>query len=198
MPNPPLHMKRYSMEMLSDTVDGELLKQCSEHSGCAGKTAGLPLRGEFGFTAIEDVTLDLVRLVCHVYATGDAANWDAALKCAEDRLGPLDGPEFMSRVALLMSAVRIERQGRFIFMSAGCCHICNDELLLQSVIKVARQGDTELVHEIAVTLACSGHVNRIEQAAHALGALQARRNVPVHGQRPETWTTLDRPSAQLH
>ena len=154
---------------------------CGGEEECAGAAAALPLREDFGFKPIEDVTLDLFRLICQTYASGDAGSWDAALNHAEGKLGPLDGPSFVARITALVRALRAERNGRFSFMSAGCRHLHDDELCVLTVIKAARQGDQATLEEVACHLARGSESTRIELAARALGGLQLRHEALLQG-----------------
>lgn len=108
---------------------------------CAGHALGFPLRSALGFTPIENITLDVLRCICDVYATASAQAWEAAMRLAEEQLGPADGPLLVARVTALLRALHQERGIGFSYLSTGCQHVSPDELTIAALLKAARLGD---------------------------------------------------------
>lgn len=120
---------------------------------CAGQALGFPLRSSLGFLPIENLTLDVFRCVCDVYATASAQPWEIAIKFAEEQLGPVDGPLLVARVTAFLRALRKERAVGFSYLSAGCQHVSPDELTVTGLLKAARNGDrSALERGLALTL----------------------------------------------
>ncbi|MEQ1652408.1 MAG: hypothetical protein ABL897_07970 [Hyphomicrobium sp.] len=166
---------------------------------CAGHAGGFPLRKDFGFTPIEDVTLELLRCVGQLYGTGDAGYWHTALDHADRRLGQSDGPVLVARVTALLRAIRAERNGGFTFLSPGCSHICDDEVAVMTAVKAARQGDSETMRHVACHVARGHEVHKIETAARLLAREQARFRKPDAGHEPSARDGDDAmPSTTLH
>ncbi|HPG88228.1 MAG TPA: hypothetical protein PLD46_01135 [Hyphomicrobium sp.] len=159
------NVKKDPPEFILDTDDG---------NDCAGHAAGMPLRRDLKLLPIEDVTLDLFRCVGLMFSTGDGNYWNCALEHAEKQLGVLDGPLFVARLTTLLRAIRTERHGAFSFLSAGCLHICDDEFAVMTMIKAARQGNFETLHEVAHHFARSSTVRRIDYAIRAIASEQSR------------------------
>jgi hypothetical protein len=124
-----------------------------DESVCAGQALGFPLRSSLGFLPIENLTLDVFRCVCDVYATASAQPWEVAIKFAEEQLGLVDGPLLVARVTALLRALRKERATGFSYLSAGCQHVSPDELTMTGLLKAARRGDrSALERGITLTL----------------------------------------------
>lgn len=82
--------------------------------------------------------LAIVRFLCAAYCTDDAKYWHAALCCAEDTMGPIDGPSFLARAATLVIAIRKERIRDFEFLPAACERASPDEAHLLQMLAAAR------------------------------------------------------------
>jgi hypothetical protein len=146
---------------------------------CAGHALGFPHRADLGFLPIENLTLDVFRCLCDVYATGSAQPWEIANKIAEDSLGAAEGALLVARVTALLRAVRAERKLGFSYLSIGCQHISPDELAVAGVLKAARARD-ESAMERGLTLALDNFQTsaRTQFAARALAALQSQHMPP--------------------
>jgi hypothetical protein len=105
----------------------ETAANAPDETACAGHALGFPLRSELGFMAIENVTLDIFRCVCDVYATASAQPWEVAVRLSEEQLGAIDGPLLVARVTALLRALRQERAVGFYYLSVGCQHVSPDE-----------------------------------------------------------------------
>jgi hypothetical protein len=124
-----------------------------EETVCAGQALGFPLQASLGFLPIENLTLDVFRCVCDVYATASAQAWEFAVKFAEKQLGPVDGPLLVARVTAFLRALRKERRVGFSYLSPGCQHVSPDELTVTGLLKAARNGDrSALERGLALTL----------------------------------------------
>jgi len=120
---------------------------------CAGQALGFPLQTSLDFLPIENLTLDVLRCVCDVYATASAQAWEIAVKFAETQLGPVDGPLLVARVTAFLRAMRTERRIGFSYLSVGCQHVSPDELTVTGLLKAARNGDHSAVERgLALTL----------------------------------------------
>lgn len=121
------------------------LENSNETPGtCAGRANGFPLRREFGFTPVEDVTLDVFRCVCDVYVTGSAQGWDVAITTASEKLGAADGPLLVARVTAFLRALKAERMGNVSYLGFGCSHVCPDEVAILTLIKSIRLNDANV------------------------------------------------------
>jgi hypothetical protein len=147
-------------------------KPCEDDGECMGAKLGLPLRSGMGFTTVEEVTLDCLRLVAWSYASGESPAWDKALEFAERHFGTQHGHLVAVRLCGLMRALRVERQTGFTFLSAHCRHICNDELAVMSLIKAARQGRDATLQEICRYVTGHSLAQRTIAAAEWLAAAQ--------------------------
>jgi hypothetical protein len=154
-----------------------------EDGVCAGHALGFPLRSDLGFLPIEDITVDLFRCVCDVYASGSAKPWEIAMTMAEERLGPSEGPHFVALVTALLRALRIERKTGFSYLSIGCNHISPDELTVAGLLKSLRARDASSSERgFNMTLANPEPGARTRLAAQALATAQLRfegRNRPA-------------------
>lgn len=146
---------------------------------CAGHALGFPMRAELGFLPIESVTLDVFRCLCEIYTTGAVQPWEIAMKEAEEKLGPSEGPVLVGRVTALLRALRSERKVGFSYLSIGCQHVSPDELAVSGLLKAARAGD-ERALERGLKLALDGpHPSvRTQLAIRALASQQLRHINP--------------------
>jgi hypothetical protein len=144
---------------------------------CAGQALGFPLQASLGFLPIENLTLDVFRCVCDVYATASAQAWEFAVKFAEKQIGPVDGPLLVARVTAFLRALRKERRVGFSYLSAGCQHVSPDELTVTGLLKAARNGDrSALERGLALTLdKCRGDGQHKDRGAVARGSAVTSR-----------------------
>lgn len=146
---------------------------------CAGHALGFPLRAELEFLPIENVTLDLFRCLCDIYATGSARPWEIAMKEAEEKLGAAEGPLFVARVTAFFRALRSEREVGFSYLSIGCQHVSPDELAVSGLLKAARAGnENALERGLKLLVEDSRTTTRTLFAARALASLQSQHITP--------------------
>jgi hypothetical protein len=151
-----------------------------EENVCAGHALGFPLRSSLGFLPIENVTLDVFRCVCDVYATASAQPWDIAIRMSEEQLGAVDGPLLVARVTALLRALRRERGSGFSYLSAGCQHVSPDELTVTGLLKAARNGDKNAFERgIALALDNAEITDRTRVAARSLAETQSSHTSPI-------------------
>lgn len=179
---------------ISEPLSGE---PSGDATICDCGMAGLPLRSAFGLTAIENVTLDVVRLICLSFATGEADHYSAAYDHAELYFGATDGPELVARATALVRAVRSERKGSFNFLSSHCRHICDDELAMLTVVKSARLKGRDSLNEIARFLSRAAVADQIVCAAEKLTHLQ-RRKTGTDNPAPDLGPGLPAPATSIH
>jgi hypothetical protein len=142
---------------------------------CAGQALGFPLQRALGFQPIENITLDVFRCVCDVYATASAQPWDVAIRIAEEQLGPAEGPLLVANVTALMRALRKERMVGFSYLSVGCRHVSPDELTVTGLLRSMRHGDNAGIERgIALALDNAAVTDRTRLAARWLAELQLR------------------------
>jgi hypothetical protein len=144
---------------------------------------------ELGLDRIEQLTLAVLRHLCHSFASETTLGWERANQLAEAGLGLGDGPDLVAQVTALLRAVRAERTRRFSYMAAECpiCskRITHDEHLVIRLIRAARANAQPRLTEHAVALAQKQQAPAITAAAHALGgrlatyALYAELQLPV-------------------
>jgi hypothetical protein len=141
---------------------------------CAGHALGFPLRAELEFLPIENLTLEIFRCLCEVYTTGSAQPWEIAMKAAEEKLGPAEGPLLVARVTALLRALRSERKVGFSYLSIGCEHVSPDELAVSGLLKAARSGN-ERALERGLKLLVEDPLApaRTQFAARALASMQS-------------------------
>lgn len=157
-----------------------------EEPMCAGQALGFPLQSELGFTSIENVTLDVFRCICDVYATASAQCWEVAIRFAEEHLGAVDGPLLVARVTALMRALRFERGSGFSYLSVGCRHVSPDELTVTGLLKAARTGDRLAFEKgIALLLNNGQATERTRLAVRCLVDTQMQHSVPQPEQTAE-------------
>ncbi len=135
---------------------------------CAGARAGLPLRARYGLTPVEEIALDLMRLMFSAQVTGEARYWFAAMDHAETHLGSLPGATLSVHVTALMRTVRCDRQVPFSFLSFGCRHICDDEVALVSLWQTMQLGNQTDVDDALEHVAQGGPVHRLRACAAVL------------------------------
>ena len=136
---------------------------CSDE--CAGARAGFPLRSALGLTAIEDITLDMVRLILSSHVSGESRFWDTAMDFAEVNLGALPGTTLLVHVAAVVRMVRRERQVPFSFLSFGCRHVSDDEAALIGLLQAVQMGTQDDVNDTLEQLAQGGPVQGMRSAA---------------------------------
>jgi hypothetical protein len=98
-------------------------------------------RSAIGADRFAALFLSLARFVGAAYATGDADCWEAAHRCAEDVVGPIDGPLFVARAAALVRAIRRHRDHDLAYWPASCNRLSGDEAKLMLLIEAAREAD---------------------------------------------------------
>lgn len=145
------------------------LEHSNETSGtCAGRANGFPLRREFGFTLVEDVTLDVFRCVCDVYVTGSAQGWDVAINAASEKLGAADGPLLVARVTAFLRALKSERMGNVSYLGFGCSHVCPDEVAILTLIKSIRLNDANVCDSVLQLVLLDGPSTEMTTSAARL------------------------------
>lgn len=145
------------------------LETTSEAAGtCAGRANGFPLRREFGFAFVEEVTLDVFRCVCDVYVTGSAQGWDVAINTASEKLGPADGPLLVARVTAFLRALKAERMGNVSYLGFGCSHVCPDEVAILTLIKSIRLNDANVSETVLQLVLLDGSSTELTTAAARL------------------------------
>ena len=143
---------------------------------CAGQALGFPLRSALGFSPMENITLDVFRCLCDVYATASAEPWEGAVRLAEEQLGAIDGPLLVARVTALLRALRQERGTGFSYLSLGCQHVSPDELTVTALIKSARVGDhLAFQHGIALALNNGPATEQTRLAVRCLADMQLQQ-----------------------
>lgn len=150
-----------------------------DESMCAGQKLGFPLQNALGFSAIENITLDIFRCICDVYATASAQCWEVAMRFAEEQLGPADGPLLVARVTALMRALRQERGTGFSYLSVGCRHVSPDELTITGLLKSVRTGDRHAFESgIALALNNGRITEQTRLAVRCLADAQLQHGAP--------------------
>jgi hypothetical protein len=154
--------------------------QQPDENVCAGHALGFPLRSSLGFRPIENVTLDVFRCVCEVYATASAQPWEIALRISEEQLGAIDGPLLVARVTALLRALRKERGNGFSYLSVGCQHVSPDELTVTGLLKAARNGDKNAFERgIALALDNAEISDRTRVAVRSLAEVQSSHSAAL-------------------
>lgn len=145
------------------------LENSNETPGtCAGRANGFPLRREFGFALVEEVTLDVFRCVCDVYVTGSAQGWDVAITTASEKLGAADGPLLVARVTAFLSALKAERMGNVSYLGFGCSHVCPDEVAILTLIKSIRLDDANVCNTVLQLVLLDGPSTELTTSAGRL------------------------------
>lgn len=122
----------------------------------------------------EHLMLALVRYVCAGYMTASADCWEAAHACADDTIGPVDGPPFVARAVALVRALRAERRVAFAFFPATCGRMSRDEADLIVLVQAARAGEIAGVERAAARVAGGTSCRGTVVAARALAVLLNR------------------------
>ena len=120
--------------------------------------------------------LEIVRSLCAGYEYDNLAYWEHAFQVAEEHMGEIDGPSFVSRCVMLLRALRAERAGGFRYMSVECIHISEAELDLMALVRAGsstQKGDQQL-SLAAGKLATINNPSKLMTAARALGAMCIR------------------------
>lgn len=138
----------------------------------------LPLLSSLGFKEIEILILEIVRSLCAGYEHDNLAYWERAFNVAEEHIGPVDGPSFVSRCVMLLRALRAERAGGFCYMSTECVHISEAEQDLMALVRAGSSVTTsnKQVEQAACKLATTDTPSKLLTAARALGAMCIRHN----------------------
>lgn len=168
---------------------------------CAGHALGFPLRAELEFLPIENVTLDIFRCLCEVYTTGSAQPWEIAMKEAEAKLGPAEGPLLVARVTALLRALRSERKVGFSYLSIGCQHVSPDELAVSGLLKAARSGnEIALDRGLKLLVENPQAPARTQFAARALASMQSQHIASDVDSRDDSRTSQKKtaPAHYLH
>ena len=101
--------------------------------------------------------LQLVRLQCMSYEHNQIEGWDRAISHAETRYGADDGPGIVSRIAVLIRAMRTERVGGFGYLSPFCpnCrrNVTDDEWQLLLLMQAGYRGAPHEIEETAAEFA---------------------------------------------
>ncbi|WP_158816985.1 hypothetical protein [Methylocapsa sp. S129] len=118
--------------------------------------------------------LSLVRFIGAGYAHGDAECWEAAHRCAEEAVGPIDGPLFVARAAGLVRAVRRRRDPDLAYLPWSCLRLSSDEAKLMLLIGAARATDMRALERAASDLLGGGRGAETIQAANELANLCRR------------------------
>jgi len=153
--------------------DNGSLRGKKDHDGhcdadCVGARSGLDLRASHGLTPIEDMALDLVRLLLSAQVTGEARYWFAAMDHAETNLGSLPAATLCVHVTALVRAVRRDRRAPFSFLSFGCRHICDDEIAVISLLQALQLGSQADVDDALAHLAQGGPVQGLSACSTVL------------------------------
>lgn len=130
-----------------------------------------------GLGELEREWLHLVRLQCTSYEHNQAEGWDRSLTHAEARFGADDGPAIVSRVAVLIRAMRAERQGGFGYLSPFCpnCrrNVTDDEWDLIMLMKAGYRGSSEDIDKAAADFARRPEAPELAAAATRFGTAAA-------------------------
>lgn len=101
--------------------------------------------------------LHLVRLQCMSYEHNQAEGWDRAMSHAEARYGADDGPAIVSRITVLIRAMRAERRGGFGYLSPFCpnCrrNVTDDEWELLTLMQAGFRGNPNDIEQAAADFA---------------------------------------------
>lgn len=117
--------------------------------------ARLPKLAETCIDEAEILAFSVTRFIAAGYMTGDVACWDAGHACAEEMLGPAEGPRLVATMAGIVRALRAEREEPWRFMPATCCRVTRDEVSLIQALGLARRGEHD-----ALTAASAAMVGR--------------------------------------
>jgi hypothetical protein len=106
---------------------------------------------------MEKEWLQLIRLQCMSYERNQVDGWDCAISQAEAHYGADDGPGIVSRIAVLIRAMRTERRGGFGYLSPLCpnCrrNVTEDEWQLLLLMQAGYRGIPHEIEEAAAEFA---------------------------------------------
>ena len=140
------------------------------------------------FGELEREWLYLVRLLCMSYEHNQADGLDRALSHAEQRFGLDEGPEIASRIAVLIRAMRAERQGGFGYLSPFCpncrLNVTADEWALITLMRAGYRGASQDVQAAAARFARRPAAPVLAAAATRFGASAAAASIPRRAQSP--------------
>jgi hypothetical protein len=126
--------------------------------------------------------LHLLRLYCLSFEHNRAEGWDSALSVAEARYGADDGPGIASRIAVLIRAMREERQGGFGYLSPHCpsCRkgLTEDEWHLLRLMQAGCLGDRRAIAHAAAEVARRPEAPVLAAAATRFGTALAAAVAP--------------------
>jgi hypothetical protein len=132
--------------------------------------------------------LHLVRLQCMSYEHNQAEGWDRALTHAEARFGADDGPAIVSRIAVLIRAMRAERRGGFGYLSPFCpnCrrNVTDDERDLITLMQAGYRGAPHDIELAAAEFARRMEAPVLTAAAIRFGTAVAAAVRPRRAQAP--------------
>ncbi len=128
----------------------------------------LARRETMGLTPLEDLILDVSRLIFDIHGNGNGAAWLTAIDLTEQAAGPGTGPLLLARATAFVRAMLAERQGCFQFLTAGCRHMTQHEVAMLEVLKSARGKDWHALNYMAQSLAGAESVQRIVSSALTL------------------------------
>ncbi len=141
---------------------------------------------------VEVLALSVTRFIAAGYMTGDVACWDAGHACAEEMLGPAEGPRLVAAMASVMRALRAEREEPWQFMPATCCRVTRDEVSLIQAFGLARRGEHDALTAASARITGRPTAPRLAAAlVIAAEMLEALQNVlgcadPPHAAEPST------------
>src|SRR4051794_3525225 len=99
-----------------------------DHSMGGKGTHGQPPTGaEVCTDEMQVLALSITRFIATGYMTQHVTCWDAECQCAEDVLGPMNGPRLVAALIGVMRARQTERQQPWQFKPATCCRVTRDE-----------------------------------------------------------------------
>ena len=123
---------------------------------------------------MEQEWLLLVRLHCVSFEHNRLDGWERAVSHAEDRYGSDNGPVIASRVAMVIRAMRAERQGGFGYLSPFCpsCRqrVTQDEWHLIALMQAGYRGRAREIAEAAASFARRGDAPVLASAAARFGS----------------------------
>jgi hypothetical protein len=138
--------------------------------------------------------LQLIRLQCMSYEHNQVEGWDRAISHAEMKFGADDGPAIASRIAVLIRAMRMERQDGFGYLSPFCpncrLRVTEDEWQLITLMQAGYRGVPGDIDEAAAEFARRSPAPALAAAATRFGAAFAAVAPP---RRPRST-----PTAMLH
>ncbi len=143
---------------------------------CRTNCSLLPKLSEICADESEVLAITIARFIASGYMTTDVACWDAAHDCAERLLGPVQGARMVASIAVVIRALRREREEDWRFMPANCCRLTKDEQDLVRVLALARRERQDLLWQQAAQLARRIHppllIAAVEAAAETMTSAQ--------------------------